>query len=71
MSALASRHERLHRRRSTPGRVLEGCRKGRLIGKEVQYGGTSAVRLNEKTAEEQNAEKDDNRDDDDLDQTHG
>ena len=30
-----------------------------------------AVRLNEKTAEEQNAENDDYRDDDDLDQTHG
>ena len=30
----------------------------------------SAVRLNEKTAEEQNTENDDYRDDDDLDQAH-
>ena len=31
----------------------------------------SAVRLNEKTAEEQNTEDYDDRDDDDLDQAHG
>ena len=30
-----------------------------------------SLRLNEKTAEEQNTENDDNRDNDDLDQAHG